>query len=63
MKTAAEYYALRAINIDQLTEACGGTIPQIVADYADAYGQEYDAWCEWRKAQVKTQQALKNLLA
>lgn len=61
MKTAAEYYALRAINIDQLAEACGGTIPQAVADYANAYGKEYDAWCEWRKAQAKTQQALKNL--
>lgn len=63
LKVAAEHYALGAITLDQLTEACGGTIPQAVADYANAYGQEYDAWCEWNKAQEKTQQALENLLA
>jgi hypothetical protein len=61
MKTAAEYYALGAITLDQLAEACGGTIPQAVADYANAYGQEYDAWCEWRKAKAKTRQTLEDL--
>lgn len=61
VKTAAEYYALGAITLEQLAEACGGIIPQVVADYAKAYGDEYDAWCEWHKAQEKTQQALKNL--
>lgn len=58
MKTAAEYYALRAINIDQLAEACGGTIPQDVADYSKAYEEEYNAWCEWHKAQEKTREKL-----
>jgi hypothetical protein len=60
-KAAAEHYALGGISLEQFAEACGGTIPQAVADYANAYGQEYDAWCEWHKAQEKTQQALENL--
>ena len=61
LKVAAEHYALGGISLEQFAEACGGTIPQAVADYANAYGQEYDAWCEWHKAQEKTQQALENL--
>ena len=61
VKAAAEYYALGAITLDQLAEACGGTLPQAVADYSKAYEEEYNAWCEWHKAQEKTQQALENL--
>ena len=58
VKSAAEYYALGAITLDQLAEACGGTIPQAVADYSKAYEEEYNAWCEWHKAQEKTREKL-----
>lgn len=61
LKAAAENYALGGISLEQLAEVCGGTIPQVVMEYAEAYGDEYDAWCEWHKAQEKTQQALENL--
>ena len=61
LKVAAEHYALGGISLEQLAEACGGTIPQAVADYLKAYEEEYNAWCEWHKAQEKTQQALENL--
>ena len=61
LKVAAEHYALGAISLEQLAEVCGGTIPQAVADYSKAYEEEYNAWCEWHKAQEKTQQMLENL--
>ena len=61
LKVAAEHYALGGISLEQFAEACGGTIPQAVADYSKAYEEEYNAWCEWHKAQEKTRQALENL--
>lgn len=58
IKASAEMYALGQINLQQLEEACGGSVPQAVMDYVKAYGAEYDAHMAHMKAQADTRTAL-----
>lgn len=51
-------YALGGITLQQLEEVCGGTVPQVVMDYVEAYGAEYDAHMAHMKAQADTKTKL-----
>lgn len=46
VRHAAEYYALQAISLQQLTDVCDSKEELCEAlIYADAYAAEYESWC------------------
>lgn len=54
IKASAEMYALGQINLQQLEEACGGPVPQVVQNYVKAYTKEFNAYQAYRKAKSET---------
>lgn len=47
-------YALGQINLQQLEEACGGSVPQVVQEYVKAYTKEFNAYQAYCKAKSET---------
>jgi hypothetical protein len=54
IKASAEMYALGQINLQQLEEACGGPVPQVVQNYVKAYTKEFNAYQAYCKAKSET---------